>query len=131
MSSKTEMLNELLIDLSRASQGNVEASAIISKSQGLTICTHYPEGTDDARIPDEDVIAGRSTQIQEATRKVFKQLKRGPLVRTLIEGETGYVIICDAGDDAILSALTNKRANIGYMFFMMTRIAKKVEKVLS
>jgi len=125
------MLNELLIDLSRASQGNVEASAIISKSQGLTICTHYPEGGDDTRIPDEDVIAGRTTQIQEATRKVFKQLKRGPLVRTLIEGETGYVIICDAGDDAILSALTNKRANIGYMFFMMTRIAKKIEKVLS
>ena len=131
MSSKTEMLNELLIDLSRASQGNVEASAIISKSQGLTICTHYPEGVDETRIPDEDVIAGRSTQIQEATRKVFKQLKRGNLVRTLIEGETGYVIICDAGDDAILSALTNKRANIGYMFFMMTRIAKKIEKVLS
>jgi len=131
LSSKTEMLNELLIDLSRASQGNVEASAIISKSQGLTICTHYPEGVDETRIPDEDVIAGRSTQIQEATRKVFKQLKRGNLVRTLIEGETGYVIICDAGDDAILSALTNKRANIGYMFFMMTRIAKKIEKVLS
>jgi len=125
------MLNELLIDLSRASQGNVEASAIISKSQGLTICSHYQEGADSGRIPDEDVIAGRSTQIQEATRKVFKQLKRGPLVRTLIEGETGYVIICDAGDDAILSALTNKRANIGYMFFMMTRIAKKIEKVLS
>jgi predicted regulator of Ras-like GTPase activity (Roadblock/LC7/MglB family) len=125
------MLNELLIDLSRASQGNVEASAIISKSQGLTICTHYPEGADESRIPDEDVIAGRSTQIQEATRKVFKQLMRGPLVRTLIEGETGYVIICDAGNDAILSALTNKRANIGYMFFMMTRIAKKIEKVLS
>jgi predicted regulator of Ras-like GTPase activity (Roadblock/LC7/MglB family) len=86
---------------------------------------------DEVRIPDEDVIAGRSTQIQEATRKVFKQLKRGALVRTLIEGETGYVIICDAGDDAILSALTNKRANIGYMFFMMTRIAKRIEKVLS
>ena len=131
MSSKTEMLNELLIDLSRASQGNVEASAIISKSQGLTICTHIPEGVDETRIPEEDVIAGRSTQIQEATRKVFKQLKRGALVRTLIEGETGYVIICDAGNDAILSALTNKRANIGYMFFMMTRIAKKIEKVLS
>ncbi|MFX1481674.1 MAG: roadblock/LC7 domain-containing protein [Promethearchaeota archaeon] len=131
MSSKTEMLNELLIDLSRASQGNVEASAIISKSQGLTICTHYPDGIDDARIPEEDVIAGRCTQIQEATRKVFKQLKRGPLVRMLIEGETGYVIICDAGADAILAVLTNKRANIGYMFFMMTRIAKRIEKVLS
>jgi hypothetical protein len=125
------MLNELLMDLSRASQGNVEASAVISKSQGLTISTHYPEGVDEKLVPDEDVIAGRSTQIQEATRKVFKQLKRGPLVRMLIEGETGYVIICDAGDDAILAVLTNKRANIGYMFFMMTRIAKRIEKVLS
>ncbi len=131
MSSKTEMLNELLFDLSRASQGNVEASAIISKSQGLTICTYYPEGADESIIPDEDVIAGRSTQIQEATRKVFKQLKRGALVRMLIEGEIGYVIICDAGSDAILSVLTNKRANIGYMFFMMTRVAKRIEKVLS
>ncbi len=125
------MLNELLIDLSRASQGNVEASAVISKSQGLTISTHYPEGTDESLVPDEDVIAGRSTQIQEATRKVFKQLKRGALVRMLIEGETGYVIICDAGDDAILAVLTTKRANIGYMFFMMTRIAKRIEKVLA
>ncbi len=125
------MLNELLFDLSRASQGNVEASAIISKSQGLTICTHYPEGADTSNVPDEDVIAGRSTQIQEATRKVFKQLKRGSLVRMLIEGEVGYVIICDAGSDAILSVLTNKRANIGYMFFMMTRVAKRIEKVLS
>ena len=131
MSSKTEMLNELLLDLSRASQGNVEASAVISKSQGLTISTHYPEGVDENLVPDEDVIAGRSTQIQEATRKVFKQLKRGPLVRMLIEGETGYVIICDAGNDAILAVLTTKRANIGYMFFMMTRIAKRIEKVLS
>jgi predicted regulator of Ras-like GTPase activity (Roadblock/LC7/MglB family) len=125
------MLNELLLDLSRASQGNVEASSVISKSQGLTICSHYPEGTNDTNIPDEDVIAGRCTQIQEATRKVFKQLKRGPLVRMLIEGETGYVIICDAGADAILTVLTTKRANIGYMFFMMTRIAKRIEKVLS
>ncbi len=125
------MLNELLFDLSRASQGNVEASAIISKSQGLTICTHYPEGADTSNVPDEDVISGRSTQIQEATRKVFKQLKRGALVRMLIEGEIGYVIICDAGSDAILSVLTNKRANIGYMFFMMTRVAKRIEKVLS
>lgn len=125
------MLNELLLDLSRASQGNVEASAVISKSQGLTISSHYPEGAEEGSIPDEDVIAGRTTQIQEATRKVFKQLKRGSLVRMLVEGETGYVIICDAGEDAILVVLTTKRANIGYMFFMMTRIAKRIEKVLS
>lgn len=131
MSSKTEMLKELLLDLSRASQGNVEASAIISKSQGLTIHSHYPEGIDEKRVPDEDVIAGRSTQIHEATRKVFKQLKRGPLIRMLIEGERGYIIICDAGEDAILVVLTNKRANIGYMFFSMSRTARRIDQVLS
>jgi len=125
------MLKELLQDLSRASQGNVEASAIISKSQGLPIYSFYPEGMDEKNIPEEDVIAGRATQIQEATRKVFKQLKRGSLLRMLIEGETGYVIICDAGKDAILAVLTNKRANIGYMFFSMSRTSRKIEQVLS
>lgn len=131
MSSKTELLKELLLDLSRASQGNVEASAIISKSQGLPIYSLYPEGPDEKRIPEEDVIAGRTIQIQEATRKVFKQLKRGSLIRMLIEGESGYVIICDAGNDAILAVLTNKRANIGYMFFSMSRTARRIEQVLS
>ncbi|MHA1906059.1 MAG: roadblock/LC7 domain-containing protein, partial [Candidatus Thorarchaeota archaeon] len=103
MSSKTEILTSLLEDLSRASQGNVQASLIISRSQGLTICSHYPEVMDPGTIPDEDVIAGRTTQIQMATAKVFKELKRGPLVRMLIEGDNGYVIIGGAGEDAILA----------------------------
>ncbi|MGY5852459.1 MAG: roadblock/LC7 domain-containing protein [Candidatus Thorarchaeota archaeon] len=130
MSSKTEQLHELLVDLNRASQGNIQASLIISRSQGLPIFSYYPEDTDTSMIPDEDVVAGRSMQIQMATGKVFKELKRGPLVRMLIEGENGYVIVCGAGEDALLSVLTNKKVNLGYLFFMMSRIAKRIEKVL-
>ena len=130
MSNKTELLKEMLLDLSRASQDNVQASIIISRSQGLTICSYFPESIDSSVVPEEDVIAGRSMQIQMETRKVFEQLKRGPFIRMLVEGESGYIIVCDAGKDAILAVLTNKRANIGYMFFMMTRIARRIEQVL-
>ena len=130
MSSKTELLKEMLLDLSRASQDNVQSSIIISRSQGLTICSYFPESADSSVVPGEDVIAGRSMQIQMETRKVFEQLKRGPFIRMLVEGESGYIIVCDAGKDAILAVLTNKRANIGYMFFMMTRIARRIEQVL-
>ena len=130
LSSKTELLKEMLLDLSRASQDNVHASIIISRSQGLTICSYFPESVDSSVVPDEDVIAGRSMQIQMETRKVFEQLKRGPFIRMLVEGDSGYIIVCDAGKDAILAVLTNKRANIGYMFFMMTRIARRIEQVL-
>jgi predicted regulator of Ras-like GTPase activity (Roadblock/LC7/MglB family) len=130
LSSKTEVLNELLKDLSRASQGNIEASMIISKSQGLPICTYFPEEPETGAIPDEDVIAGRSTQIHTATGKVFKQLKRGPLIRMLIEGNSGYVIVSEAGKDAILTVLTNKKVNLGYLFFMMSRVSRRIENVL-
>ena len=130
LSSKTELLKEMLLDLSRASQDNVQASIIISRSQGLTICSYFPESVDSSVVPHEDVIAGRSMQIQMETRKVFEQLKRGPFIRMLVEGDSGYIIVCDAGKDAILAVLTNKRANIGYMFFMMTRIARRIEQVL-
>jgi hypothetical protein len=130
LSSKTEVLTELLKDLSRASQGNIEASLIISKSQGLPICTFFPEDAETGTIPDEDVIAGRTTQIHTATGKVFKQLKRGPLVRMLIEGHSGYVIVSEAGKDAILTVLTNKKVNLGYLFFMMSRVSRRIESVL-
>ncbi|MDF1538832.1 MAG: roadblock/LC7 domain-containing protein [Candidatus Thorarchaeota archaeon] len=131
MSSKTEILTGLLEDLSRASQGNIQASLIISRSQGLTICSHYPIALGDGLIPDEDVIAGRTTQIQMATGKVFKELKRGPLVRMLIEGDNGYVIIGGAGDDAILAVLTNRKVNLGYLFFMLSKIAREIAQTLT
>lgn len=130
MSSKTEMLSELLQDLSKASQGNVQASLIISKSQGLPICSYFPDGVPKDVLPDEDTIAGRSTQIDMATRKVFKQLKRGELTRMLVEGETGYVIISNAGDDALLAVLTNKKVNLGFLFFVMSRTASRIGKIL-
>jgi predicted regulator of Ras-like GTPase activity (Roadblock/LC7/MglB family) len=124
------MLTELLEDLSRASQGNVQASVIISRSQGLPICSHFPPIDDAGMVPEEDVIAGRAIQIESQTIKVFKQLKRGPFVRMLIEGESGYVIVCDAGEDAILAVLTTKGANVGYMFFMMARHSKRIANIL-
>ncbi len=130
MSSKTQQLIAMLEDLHRASQGNVQASMIVSTSQGLPICTHYPEGVNTTLVPEEDVIAGRSMQIQDATSKVFEQLKRGSFVRMLVEGESGYIIICGAGDDALLTVLTNKRVNLGYMLLMMTRVARRIESVL-
>ncbi|MFW9910310.1 MAG: roadblock/LC7 domain-containing protein [Candidatus Thorarchaeota archaeon] len=131
MSSKTEILTGLLEDLSRASQNNIQASLIISRSQGLTICSHYPSNEVAGVIPDEEVIAGRTTQIQMATAKVFKELRRGPLVRMLIEGDNGYVIIGGAGDDAILAVLTNRKVNLGYLFFMLSKIARQIAQTLS
>ncbi|TFG12879.1 hypothetical protein EU537_07895 [Candidatus Thorarchaeota archaeon] len=126
MSSKTEILTSLLEELSRASQGNIQAALVISRSQGLTICSYYPPNAPEGTVPQEDVIAGRCTQIQMATGKVFKELQRGPLVRMLIEGNDGYVIIGGAGEDAILAVLTNRRVNLGYLFFMMSKIARQI-----
>ena len=130
VSSKGEILTSLLQDLSRASQGTVQASLVIDRSQGLPISSDYPSDTTGGSIPDEDVIAGRCIQIQMATAKVFKELQRGPLVRMLIEGDNGYVIIGGAGENAILAVLTNRRANLGYMLFMMSRIARQIAQVL-
>ena len=66
-----------------------------------------------------------------ATAKVFKELKRGPLVRMLIEGDNGYVIIGGAGDDAILAVLTNRKVNLGYLFFMLSKIARQIAHTLA
>ncbi|MEM4734950.1 MAG: roadblock/LC7 domain-containing protein [Candidatus Thorarchaeota archaeon] len=130
MSSKAEMLRELLQDLSRATQGNVQASLLVSKSQGLTICVYMADSVPKDSLPEEDVIAARSTQIEMATRGLFKQLKKGELSRMLFEGETGYVVISNAGDDALLAVITNKKVNLGLLFFMMSRTVNKIVSIL-
>ena len=48
----------------------------------------------------------------------------------LVEGENGYLVICNAGEDALLCVLTNRKVNLGYLFFMMTSIAKRIAATL-
>ena len=59
-----------------------------------------------AKLPsgeDEQMVATLSATINDAARKLCGSLKRGELLRTLIEGSDGKIVFIPIGRDIVLA----------------------------
>jgi predicted regulator of Ras-like GTPase activity (Roadblock/LC7/MglB family) len=102
----------------------IEASALVS-IQGLPIVSAMPRGVDDA------IIAAMSAAILGVGERAAKELSRGNLQQILIQGDTGYVILKRAGEDALLAVMTKSDSNLGMIFLMMKGVAQKISLLLA
>ncbi len=107
-----------------ASTPGIEASALVS-IQGLPIVSAMPRGVDDA------IIAAMSAAILGVGERAAKELSRGNLQQILIQGDTGYVILKRAGEDALLAVMTKSDSNLGMIFLMIKGVAQKISLLLA
>jgi predicted regulator of Ras-like GTPase activity (Roadblock/LC7/MglB family) len=57
------------------------------------------------------------------------ELSRGQVEQVFVKGGDGYVVLMNAGRDAVLGALCRKDAKLGMVFLDMKRAASEIEKV--
>ncbi len=119
--SKVEELTDLLKDL-EATAPDVEASAVVSLD-GLMIVSALP---DDIK---GDRIATMSAAMLLLGEKTVKELACGGLSQVYVKGENGYVVLMASGSGAVLTALTQKDAELGPVSSNMKRTAEGVAKV--
>jgi predicted regulator of Ras-like GTPase activity (Roadblock/LC7/MglB family) len=120
--SKVEELTDLLKDL-EATAPDIEASAVVSVD-GLMIASALP------RDVEEDRVAAMSAAMLSLGERTAKELARGSLSEVYVKGETGYILLMAAGEDAVLTALARKDAKLGLVFLDMKRTAEDVAKVV-
>jgi uncharacterized protein len=58
------------------------------------------------------------------------ELGRGTLDQVFIKGEHGYVILMNAGNDAVLTTMVRKDAKLGLIFLDMKRAAGEISKLI-
>jgi predicted regulator of Ras-like GTPase activity (Roadblock/LC7/MglB family) len=121
-SSRTEQLVKALKNLS-GSTPDVEASAVVS-SDGLVIASALPSDV------EEDRVAAMSAAMLSLGERTSKELGRGILDQVFIKGENGYVILMNAGTDAVLTAMVRKDAKLGLIFLDMKRTAEEIGKLI-
>ena len=97
MSSKVRQIKRIL-QLLEINTPGIEASAVISL-QGLPIVSAMPAGVND------DVVAAMTAAVLSVGEKALHELQKGELVKILIEGEKGYIIMTTVGQNAILTCL--------------------------
>jgi len=102
---------------------HVQATAVVS-TDGLVIASRLPSDV------EEDRIGAMGAAILSISNRSGGELERGEILRVLIEGEEGYILIRSVGEYAILVALVEKDVRLGLLFFEANKCIELLKEVL-
>ena len=122
MASRTESMTNILKDL-EAGTPDIEASAIVSVD-GLIMASALPQDV------EEDRVAAMSAAMLSLGERTAQELNRGKLDQVFIRGLDGYVLLMNAGEDAVLTTLVRKDAKLGIIFLDMKRAVEDLSKLV-
>ncbi len=102
---------------------DVEAAAVVS-FDGLAMASALPDDM------DEDRVGAMSAALLSLGEQAARGLGRGDMRQLFVEGEHGYVFLMSARDQAVLAAVTDEGAKIGFILYEMRRAADTIGAVL-
>ncbi len=124
MAKKTgEILAEHLNQLLEQSS-DIEGAAVVG-IDGLVYSANMPY-----RDMDEDLTGAVAAAVYALSARSVKQLKRGDLTRTLIQGDDGNIIVTVINKQTLFVGLTAKDVNLGMAFAEARTISAKLAEVL-
>ncbi len=115
-------LNTVLNEFER-NVPHVQATAVVS-TDGLVIASRLPEEV------EEDRIGAMGAAILSISTRSGAELERGEMVRVLIEGTEGYLLIRSVGEYAILVALIEKEVRLGLLFYEANKCIQKLVEII-
>jgi len=116
-------LDELLSALVQAS-ADFEGAVVVGLD-GLVMAAHWPiEGQSDLDV------GAVATRAFELANQATETLDRGDLVRLIMLGTKGNMVITSAGPHALCVVLLKPNAKVGIASFEATRISTEVASVL-
>lgn len=106
-----------------ATSPDVEAAAIVS-ADGLPMASALPPDV------EEDRLAAMSAALLTLGERAADGLGKGDLSQVFVEGSNGYVVLMQAGEDAVLVAVTSKKTKVGLVLFEMRKAASTIGRVM-
>jgi len=118
----SEQLDQVLNDFER-NVPHVEATAVVS-TDGLVIASRLPDQV------EEDRVGAMGAAILSISTRSGEELNRGEMLRVLIEGTNGYLLIRSIGEVAILVVLVDKKVRLGMLFYECKQCINKLTEIL-
>ena len=122
MEPTTETLDDILKKL-LAAIPEVKAAAIVS-AEGLPIASALPQGIDETRIA-----AMTAALLSLAERSVI-EMEKGEFEQLYVRGNEGYLLVLQAGPNAVLTVSTTKDVRLGLIFLDCKRTCEKIAKLI-
>ncbi|MDP2903449.1 MAG: roadblock/LC7 domain-containing protein [Methylovulum sp.] len=111
-------MQSILSDLNKTSP-DIEASAIIS-ADGLVLAAVLPQEM------DEDSIGAMSAAMLSVSSRGSRELVNDVLEQILIKSTRGYILITQAGKEAVLTVITKSHNGLEHI---ISEIKRSIEKI--
>ena len=79
---------------------------------------------------DRAVQSATRSAASSVGRQVANELGRGYLNQVYIRGESGYAILMEVGEEAVLTALARQESKLGLIFLDMRRCVEQLQKIV-
>ncbi len=109
-----DSLNDLLKKLLGAIP-EVKSAAIVS-AEGLPIASALPQGVDETKI------AAMTAALFSLSEKAIKEMRKGDFDQLYIKGSEGYLLVMQAGPNAVLIVSTTKDVRLGSILLKARRL---------
>ena len=119
---RSEILHSILSDLN-GSTTDIVASAVLS-TDGLVMASLL------AGDMDEDRVGAMSAAMLSRGDRITGELRRGELEQVLIKGSLGYVLMTQAGSEAVVTVIAKPDTRLGLIFLDIKRAAESIGKIL-
>lgn len=116
-------LVSILKDLERR-VSDILGSALVT-NEGMLIASDLPSDVADPRL-----VAAMSVATLGIGKRTVAELDQGELQRVLITGKEGQTVIMSVGDAHLLTVLVRSDANLGLVFWEMSKAIEEIKKVL-
>lgn len=122
MEPTTDTLDDILKKLLSAIP-EVKAAAIVS-AEGLPIASALPQGVDETRI------AAMTAALLSLSERAVIEMDKGEFEQLYVKGNEGYLLVLQAGPNAVLTVSTTKDVRLGLIFLDCKRTTEKIAKLI-
>ena len=122
MEPTADSLDDILKKL-LAAIPEVKSAAIVS-AEGLPIASALPQGVDETRI------AAMTAALLSLAERAVIEMEKGEFDQLYIKGNEGYLLVMQAGPNAVLTVSTTKDVRLGLIFLDCKRTCEKISKLI-
>jgi predicted regulator of Ras-like GTPase activity (Roadblock/LC7/MglB family) len=101
----------------------VKAAAIVS-AEGLPIASALPQGVDETRI------AAMTAALLSLSERAIIEMNKGDFDQLYVKGSSGYLLILQAGPNAVLTVSTTKDVRLGLILLDCRRTCEKIAQLI-
>ena len=102
---------------------DIQGATLVSPD-GLSLATVLPSTMDDEKV------SAMSAAMLSLGERIGNELSRGSIDRIYVEGDQGYGVLTNCGEDAVLLVLANQSAKQGLLMLEIKRLTEELKLVL-